>query len=136
MCQSLRCSVYLTSGLLARTDIQYHEVKLHPRFTKGVTLYLFLSEDNSAQQLILQTPHGNSEVDDGCPCADLGSVCWVGELGGNVETEALHYVHLLISHFYLITVKIKMRVQSFIDPKTEKTHQSMTDFRKTFVEKC
>lgn len=63
--------------------------------------YVFLGEDDSAQQLVLQTLHGDSEVYNGGLGADLGRVRWVRQLGGDVELEAIHHVGLLVSHFHL-----------------------------------
>lgn len=66
-------------------------------------VYLFFCEDDSAQQLVLQSPHGDSEVDDGGASADFRGVGWVRQLGGHVEPKALHHVHLLVSNFHLQT---------------------------------
>ena len=35
----------------------------------------------------------------------LRSICWVWELGGDVEHKALHDIHLLVPNFHLQTKK-------------------------------
>lgn len=62
---------------------------------------LFFCEDDSAQQLILQSPHGDSEVDDGGTSADFRGVGWIRQLGSHIQPEALHHIHLFVTHFHL-----------------------------------
>lgn len=64
-------------------------------------LHLLLRQDNSAQQLVLQSSHGDGEVDDGGAGADLGGVSRVRQLGGHVQPEALHHVHLFVPQLHL-----------------------------------
>lgn len=62
---------------------------------------LFLQQDDPPQQLVLQAPLGDGEVHHSRPGADLGAVRRVGQLGGDVEREALHHIHFLISYLHL-----------------------------------
>lgn len=68
---------------------------------------LFFSEDDSAQQLILQSSHGNSEVDDRGASTDFRGVGWVGQLGSHIQPEALHHIHFFVTHFHLKKKKKK-----------------------------
>jgi len=62
---------------------------------------LLLQQDDPAQQLVLEAAPGDGEVHHGRPGADLGAEGRVGQLGGDVEAEALHHVHLLVPHLHL-----------------------------------
>lgn len=62
---------------------------------------LFLQQDDPSQQLVLQATLGDSEVHHRRPGTDLRTVRWVGQLGGDVEGEALHHIHLFISNLHL-----------------------------------
>ena len=73
----------------------------HPSLSLCLS-YLFLCKDDNAEQLILQTLHGDSEVDDGGLGAHLRGVGGVPELGGDVQHESLHHVHLLVTYFHLV----------------------------------
>lgn len=63
---------------------------------------LLLQHDDSSQQLVLQASLSDSEVHHRRPGADLRTVHRVGHLGGYVEREALHYIHLLVSNLHLL----------------------------------
>ena len=65
--------------------------------------YRLLGVDDPAEQLVLQSLHGDGKVDDGGAGRDLGRIGRVGQFGGQVELEALHHVHLFIAHFHLVT---------------------------------
>lgn len=70
-------------------------------FVSGTKQHLLLCQDNSAQQLVLQSSHGDGEVDDGGAGADLRGVSRVRQLGGHVQPEALHHVHLFVPQLHL-----------------------------------
>ena len=71
------------------------------RESRGIELHLFFCQDNQTQELIFQTLHGDSEVDDWGPGADLRSVGGVGQLGGDVHAVGIHHITLLVSYFHL-----------------------------------
>ena len=86
----------------ARLSTDHHCGRLRPESPSlSWGRYLLLGEDDSAQQLLLQAPHGDGEVDDGGPGTDLRRVGGVGQLGGHVEPETPHHVHLLVPHLHL-----------------------------------
>ena len=58
-----------------------------------------LRVDDPAQQLVFQTFHCDSEVDDGCLGRDFGSVEWIAQFGGDVELEAFHHVDFFVANF-------------------------------------
>lgn len=62
---------------------------------------LFLGEDNNAEQLILETLHGDGEVDDGSLGTDFRSVGRIGHLCGDVQLEATVEIDLFLSDFHL-----------------------------------
>ena len=65
------------------------------------TTDLFLCEDDPTKQLVLQTLHSDSEVYDGGTGRDLRCVGGVWQLGGDVQVEPCHHVHLFVTNFYL-----------------------------------
>ena len=62
---------------------------------------LFLGQDDSAQQLILESFHGDSEINDGSAGVDLRGVGRVGKLRGDVQLESFHHINFLVSNFHL-----------------------------------
>lgn len=80
--------------------------------------HLLLCENDSPQQLIFQALRGDSKIDHGGPSADLGRVGRVGQLGGDVQSEAAHHIYFPVTHFhlffFLIKRKLKVIKQSFI----------------------
>ena len=63
--------------------------------------HLLLRQDDPAEELVLEAFHGDGEVDDGGPGADLRRVRGVRQLRGDVHLEAVHDVDLLIADLYL-----------------------------------
>jgi len=63
--------------------------------------HLFFGENHSAQQLIFQTFHSHSEVDDRRPGVDLGRVDRVREFRCDVKFETFHDVNLFVTDFHL-----------------------------------
>ena len=66
-----------------------------------ITSNLLLGEYNNTEQLILQTLHGDSKVDDGSLGTDLRGVGRVGHLCGDVEHESTVEIDLLFSDLHL-----------------------------------
>jgi len=63
--------------------------------------HLLLGQDNSSQQLVFQSFHSYSEVNDGRPGVDLWRVCWVRQLGCYVQFETFHYINFFVTNFHL-----------------------------------
>ena len=76
--------------------LNYISNKIHDTATR-----LLLREDDNAQKLVLQSLHRHREVDDRCLRADLWCVGGVAQLRGDVESELVHDVHLLVSNHHL-----------------------------------
>lgn len=64
-------------------------------------LYLFLCQDDDTQQLVLQTFHCDSEIYDGGAGGHFWGVGGVTQLCGDVQTESVHHINLLVTHFHL-----------------------------------
>ena len=67
----------------------------------SIWTHVLLCQDDTAQQLVLETFHGDGEVDDGGLGTDLRSVGRVRQLGGDVQSEAIHHVYFFVSNFHL-----------------------------------
>lgn len=67
----------------------------------GTWTNLLLSEDDTAQQLVLQAFHVDGEVNDGRLGAHFRSVRRIWQFGGNVKPELVGHIHVLVSHFHL-----------------------------------
>lgn len=77
--------------------------------------HLFLLEDDSPQQLVLQTFHVDCEINDRCPGTDFWGVCWVRQFGGYIQPETVHYTYLFVSDFNLNQDGSKKpRVETFL----------------------
>ena len=63
--------------------------------------YLFFSKNNSSQQLIFETFHGDREVDDRSLGADFRRVRRITEFGGDIENETCHDIYLFVANFNL-----------------------------------
>ena len=72
-------------------------------------IYLLFGQDYSSKQLILQAAHSDREINYGGLGTNFRRVGRVTKLGGNVQPEAIHYIHFLVANFYLIRKYVKVR---------------------------
>ena len=74
--------------------------------------YLLLGQDDHSQQLIFQAFHCDREVDDGGLGANLRCVGGVTQLGGDVQSEAIHDVNFFVADFDLESRQNKRRISN------------------------
>ena len=63
--------------------------------------YLFLCHYDNSKKLIFQAFHCNREVDNGSLGTNFRAVGWVAKLSSDVQSETVHYIHLLVTNFHL-----------------------------------
>ena len=88
-------SLMSTKWMLSSTPIEV-EVDEELMIDSYIT-YSFLCQDDTAQQLVLETFHGHSKINDGCSCEDLGSVRWIRQFCCYVQYKSFHHITFLVS---------------------------------------
>ena len=124
-----------------QTD-QYDNNTPMARETKGVNFhqtYSFLREDNPSQQLIFQTLHGHSEINDGRTSRNLWCVRWIRQLCCNIQAESVHHINFLIPDLDLVSganldeVFLKDIIQSWIQFLHNVFYEDWTAKRKAIL---